>query len=101
MNYGKLQDGHVRLAILRLLEGAPGYSANDSILTQSMDQLGLHCTRDQMRGHLIWLEEQRAVTLLHPTISMIVATITDSGADLAKGRTSRPGIQRPSPGAGI
>lgn len=101
MNYSEIHDGHVRLAILRLLEGAPGYSANDSVLTQSMEQLGLQCTRDQMRGHLIWLEEQRAVTLLRPTATIIVANLTDRGADLAKGRSSIPGVQRPSPGSGI
>jgi len=101
MNFAQLHDGHVRLAILRLLDGAPGYSANDSVLTQSVEQLGLQCTRDQMRGHLIWLEEQRAVTLLRPTDTMIVANLTERGADLAKGRSSIPGIQRPSPGSGL
>jgi len=101
MNLNHINDAHVRLSILRLLSGALEYSANDSILTQSVQQLGLHCTRDQMRGHLGWLEEQRAVTLARPTDTLIVAALTERGADLASGRSSIPGVQRPSPGAGI
>ncbi len=101
MNYAEINDRHVRLAILRVLAGAPEYSGNDSVLSQAVQQLGLQCTRDQMRGHLGWLEEQRAVTLVHPAPGLIVATITERGADLAAGRSIIPGVQKPSPGAGI
>ncbi len=101
MNFNQMNDAHVRLAILRLLNGAANYTANDSVLTQAVQGLGLVCTRDQMRGHLGWLEEQRALALLHPTEGLIVATITERGCDLAAGRSSIPGIQRPSPGTGI
>lgn len=101
MSYADVHDRHVRLGILRLLDQAPGYAANDSILAQSIEQLGLACTRDQMRGHLHWLEEQRAVTLVHPASSLIVATLTERGAEYAKGRATTAGIQRPTPGAGI
>lgn len=98
MSYAEVHDGHVRLSVLRLLDGALGYTANDSILTQSVQQLGLACTRDQMRGHLAWLAEQRAVTLVHPASGLSVATLTERGADLAHGRSTIPGVQRPSPG---
>lgn len=90
---------HVRLSVLRLLDGAPGYSANDSILTQSVEQLGLSCTRDQMRGHLSWLGEQRLVNLLVPAAGVTVATLTERGSDVAKGKSHIPGVQRPSPGS--
>lgn len=100
-DFAALHDGHIRLAVLRLLDGAPGFSANDSVLTQSMAQLGLLCTRDQMRGHLAWLEEQRAVTLLRPTSTMLVANLTERGGDLARGRSVIPGVQQPSPGSGF
>lgn len=98
MNYAEVHDGHVRLSILRLLDQVPAYSANDSILTQSVEQLGLACTRDQMRGHLGWLEEQRAVTLVHPAAGLVVATLTERGADIAHGRSTIHGVQRPAPG---
>lgn len=97
-DFAKLHDGHVRLATLRLLDDAPGYSANDSVLTTSVRSMGLSCTRDQMRGHLGWMEEQRLVTLLRPTDGLIVATISERGADVAHGRSVVAGVQRPSPG---
>lgn len=88
---------HIRLSVLRLLDAQPAYCANDSVLTMSVQQLGLSCTRAQMRDHLSWLADVRTVTLLKPADGVIVATLTERGADIAHGRTSTPGIARPSP----
>ena len=99
MSYAEYLFQHIRLAVLRLLAEQPGYSANDSVLTDAVRTLGLSCTRDQMRTNLAWLEEQRLVTLLKPTDTLTVATITERGADVAAGRSIVAGIQRPSPGA--
>lgn len=90
---------HIRLSVLRLLVDQPGYSANDSVLTDAVNALGLVCTRDQMRTNIAWLEEQRLVTLLRPTATLTVATITERGADVAAGRSIVAGVQRPSPSA--
>ncbi|MEC7931494.1 MAG: ArsR family transcriptional regulator [Pseudomonadota bacterium] len=95
--FSNLYDGHVRLAILRLLDGQPGYCANDSVLATAVQSLGMTCTRDQMRGHVHWLKEVGVVTLLTPIDGVIVATLTERGADVANGRSTLPGIQRPSP----
>lgn len=95
--FSNLYDGHVRLAVLRLLDSQPTYSANDSVLVTAVQALGLSCTRDQMRGHLHWMGEMGAVTLLKPMDGVIVATLTERGADLANGRSSVPGVQRPGP----
>lgn len=99
MSYSDFHFQHVRLTILRLLAEAPGYSANDSVLTTAVNAMGLICTRDQMRTNLAWLDEQRLVTLLKPTDTLTVATITERGADVAAGRSIVAGVQRPSPGA--
>ena len=96
-NFAETHDEHVRLAILRLLDDANDYSSNDSVLHSALQGFGLSCTRQQVRGHLEWLEEQRTVTLLRPS-TLIVATITESGIDIAKGRSRRSGIARRSPG---
>lgn len=90
---------HVRLSVLRLLDSQPTYSANDSVLTQGTEALGLTCTRDQMRGHLAWLKEQGLVTLLVPMTGVTVATLTERGGDVALGRSRIPGVARPSPKA--
>ncbi|EQB32032.1 VpaChn25_0724 family phage protein [Sphingobium ummariense] len=95
--FSNVYDGHVRLSVLRLLSSQPTYSANDSVLTTAVESLGLSCTRSQMRAHLSWLQEVGAVTLITPMDGVIVATLTERGGDLAAGRSTIPGIQRPSP----
>lgn len=90
---------HIRLSVLRLLDGLPTYSANDSVLSQAVCSMGLAHTRDQMRGHLEWLEEQRLVTRLRHDNGIVVATLTERGGDVAHGRSLVAGVQRPSPRA--
>lgn len=97
MSYSDFHDSHVRLTILRLLANAPGYAANDSVLTDAVNAMGLVVTRDQMRTALGWLAEQRLVTLLKPAVTLTVATISERGADVAAGRSIVAGVQRPSP----
>ncbi len=98
MSYLNFVLEHARLAVLKLLAEAPAYRANDSVLAQAIDQLGLPVTRDQLRGQLAWLEEQGLVTLERPTPSLIVATGTARALDVAAGRAVVPGVQRPGPG---
>lgn len=92
----KAHDGHVRLSILRLLGDLPGYCTNDSVLHQAVNAMGLICTRDQMRGHLSWLGEQRLVSTVDAG-HLTVATLTERGADVGAGRSVIDGVQRPSP----
>ena len=98
-NYAEFHAEHVRLAMLRVLKNAPAYSANDSILTQTLNALGLSSTRDGTRVQLAWLEEQRLVKLDRPVPSITVAEITERGLDVAEGRAQIPGVLRPSPGS--
>lgn len=92
-----VHDGHLRLAVLGLLDQMPGYAANDSVLTEAVRALGLGCTRDQMRGHLAWLDEQRLVTRLESAAGLLIATLSERGADVANGRSVVSGVRRPSP----
>lgn len=98
MNFFDYTMEHVRLTVLRILVDAPGYAANDSVLSTSIGQMGLPCTRDQLRSQLTWLEEQGLVTLARPFPTLTVATITERGGDVAAGRSRVPGVQRPAPG---
>ncbi len=91
-------DAYVRSHSLRLLAELPEYRANDIAITDAVRAVGLACTNDQMRGHLAWLEEQRLVTLLDLG-GVTVATLTERGADVAAGRSTIAGVQRPKPGA--
>lgn len=97
-DFAPVHDGHVRLAILRLLDGQPGYCANDSVLHDAVNALGLSATRDQVRNHNAWLQEQRMVTMQLAGSGLQVVTLTERGADVANGRSVIAGVQRPAPG---
>jgi Fe2+ or Zn2+ uptake regulation protein len=87
-----------RLCILRILSVAPGYSANDSILDDILATWSHHISRDQVRTHVRWLEEQGLVTVevLGRTLN---AKLTQRGMDVAQGKAFVDGVKRPSPGA--
>lgn len=87
---------HLRLSLLRMLEGAPAYTANSSILHQVVGDFGLSATRDQIKSELSWLDEQNLVKK-REVGALVVAALTDRGLDVAEGRASCPGVQRPSP----
>lgn len=84
----------MRLLILRLLAELPAYKANSSVLTHGLDQYGCAATRDQVKTQILWLAEQDLVTVedLGP---VLVATLTERGGDVAKGRAIVPGVKRP------
>jgi Fe2+ or Zn2+ uptake regulation protein len=87
-----------RLVILRTLAAAPGYRANDSILDDVLAQFSHHISRDQVRTHVRWLEEQGLV-IVEPLGRTLNAQITQRGIDVSKGEAFVDGVKRPSPGA--
>ena len=97
-NFYDFTMGHARLAVLRALCEAPTHSANDSVLAQLMETLGLPVTRDQLRTQLSWLEEQGLVLLARPNTSLIVVKLRERGGEVAIGRAHIEGVQRPTPG---
>jgi len=86
---------HLRLAMLKLLEQAAGYSANDSVLTDAVRSLGFSASRDQVCAELAWLAEQDLVRC-EPLGQLQVVTLTGRGQDVATGSASVPGVKRPS-----
>lgn len=99
MSYSTHFAKHLRLAILRLLAESPGYALNSSILVDALGALGLAASRDQVRGEIAWLAEQGLATAEELPGGLIVATLTERGADVASGRATVPGVQRPTPKA--
>ena len=89
---------HLRLALLRLLERAPGRSANDAVLRDALAALGFRASRDLVRATLAWLAEHDLVAL-EPVGHLTVATATERGADVAEGLALHPGVRRPEPDA--
>lgn len=98
MSYQQLVSEHQRLVILKTLASSPQYSANNSLLFDSLESFGVAASRDQVRSHLHWLEEQGLVTLSQiGTNLVLVATCTSRGVDVAHGHAQVPGVKRPSP----
>ena len=88
---------HQRLVVLRLLNEAPSYDLNESILQDGLNAFGLDISRDGLRTQLSWLKEQGYISI--ETIGPIQkAKLTGRGEDVAAGRANVPGIKRPRAG---
>lgn len=87
---------HLRLAILRVLDRAPGCAANDSVLTDAVRSLGFGAQRSQVRTEISWLADQGLVAREVLT-SLIVATLTEGGQEVATGHRTVDGVKRPAP----
>lgn len=97
-SYRETLQEHARIAILRLLEDAPKYTSNVSMISQLLHPLGIAYTRDQVAGEIAWLKEQGLVTT-EEHVGFIVVTATLRGVEVAQGIARHPGVQRPRPGS--
>lgn len=82
-----------RLVILRSLKDVGGNS-NDSLITKFLDKYNHKCSRDEVRGELLWLADYKLVKLDQVGETMI-ATITRTGSEVAEGRKIVPGVAQP------
>ncbi len=96
MSFAQFQEADRRLVILKGLEGAVQYRANAFLLRRFCDSLGHVVSADRLEADLQWLREMDLVTLDTST-GVTVATLTARGLDVATGRATVPGVQRPQP----
>jgi Fe2+ or Zn2+ uptake regulation protein len=96
-DYSQFMAEHVRIAILRMLDEAPAWQMNSSMLRDGLSAMGLGATGDQVRTQLAWLKEQGLLHLVEALPGLLVATATERGLDVAAGRATVPGVRRPSP----
>ncbi|OOF51061.1 hypothetical protein BKK54_04135 [Rodentibacter genomosp. 1] len=85
-----------RLVILRSLVDT-GYDANESILDDCLALYGHKISRDLVRNHLNWLEEQDLVKIERLGNGFMIAKITQRGLDVANGEAVVDGVKKPSP----
>lgn len=95
-DYAAARAGHVRLAILRHLEGSTEYTSNSSILVDVLRGVGLPSSRDQVAGECAWLAEQ-GLAVVTGDDAFAVVRATGRGVDIAHGVATHPGVQRPRP----
>lgn len=88
---------HVRLSILRVLEGDPDYQTNEHVLRVALNAVGHRLSADILRTEISWLAEQHLLTD-KMVESTTVVTLTPRGQDVADGLTRVPGVARPLPG---
>lgn len=86
-----------RLVILRFLEENNG-SGNDSICQKVLQTYGHKVSRDQVKTHFNWLNENGLIDI-ESVLSTDVATLTGRGHDVAQGNARQPGVGVPRPGA--
>lgn len=84
----------MRLVILRVLATMPSYTANSSVLSGGLNTVGHNPSRDQVKTEIRWLEEQGLVTV-EQAFDLLIARITERGADVAAARTVVPGVKKP------
>lgn len=94
MSFANFLREDMRLVILRLLSELPAYSANSSVLYSALSQYGHYPSRDAIKSELYWLQEQDLVSI-DDIGTVLVATLTARGHDVAKGRAIVPGVKRP------
>ncbi|MDU7778684.1 MAG: winged helix-turn-helix domain-containing protein [Aeromonas caviae] len=85
-----------RLVILRSLRDMNGYSANESILDDCLERYGHSISRDAVRTHMRWLEEQGLITV-EKVGETLVAKLTGRGGDVATGKSMVDGVKKPRP----
>lgn len=97
-SYAARQAAFRRLHLLQLLAESPSYEATQYLLYQALPDRALAASLDQVAGDLAWLEEQGLVDV-RPIDTARLARLTQRGADVAAGRASVPGVDRPPPGS--
>lgn len=84
----------LRLVILRILSELPSYRSNSSVLCTLLERFGHAATRDQVKTELRWLCEQGLLGVEEAS-SVLVATLSERGQDVAEGKARVDGVARP------
>lgn len=86
-----------RLVILKLLAGIAGYTTNEYLISEHLQDWHLPTSQDVVRSDMAWLHEQGLATveIVGP---VAMAKITQRGLDVSAGRSIVPGVARPVPG---
>lgn len=85
----------LRRVVLDLLEQAAGHDLNADMIRLGLAEFGHHPSADQIKTELNWLKEQGYLNVAERGYGVLVAKLTQRGADVAKGRAAVPGVGEP------
>lgn len=85
---------HLRLTILKLLNEDGDHSINEGLLEDLVDPYGFSPSRAQLKAELRWLEALGCV-VIEDLDGYLVASLTDTGIEVATGRLVLDGIAKP------
>lgn len=88
-------DADARLTILKALNDDPGKSLHHNLLLETMKSFGFRRGLEHLQTQLTWLDEQGAVNL-HRMGSVVVAELTQKGANHLTRDNMIVGIKQPS-----
>lgn len=95
MKYANYIVREIRLVILRLLNETPARRGNSSTLRTALGAWGFDLTRVEVKEQLRWLEEHELVSIeAIADESVLLASLTERGIDLALGRGAVQGVKR-------
>lgn len=88
-----------RLIVLRALAGQPDETLNSAILLLELERFGIRKARDWLHQELRWLADMDAVRVTEAG-SLLVATLTERGAQHLSRVAPIEGVQRPGRAGG-
>lgn len=93
----QIQQSYTRRAILSLLAYDTDYRLTADVIEAALDASAQAVTRDALENELRWLNEQGFIALEHLS-GITIATLTDRGLEIARGKSRAHGIRdlRPS-----
>ena len=88
---------HLRLAVLKAVTHDGRGRANESLIRDVVNGVGLRLGRDQVKTIMAWLADQGLVEVAPGRHGGLTATATHFGHDVAHGDATCPGVKAPDP----
>lgn len=86
----------VRLVILKALNEEPNHRLNESLLMQVLTNFAMNRTREHLRTQLRWLADQASAIKITEAGSVLIAELTQAGAEHLERVSTIEGVKKPS-----
>ena len=94
-SFNQLKREDARRIILDLLEQADGYDLSADMIRRGLQEFGHRPSADQLKTELNWLAEQSYLGIETRGDDILVAKLTQRGADVVEGRVAVHGVAKP------